>query len=306
MVTGKLYVDGNDAWVGYRVFVAAGGYDDLLGFASLKPVESNVWAEDDGAEFDLSSPVPDSRGLSVGFAFHGVDAMFGAFVAMLSDMAYHTFNFAEIGRRYRLRLVEHPGFHVAGNMGVFTLRFADDFPLEGYTYSDPVSDVSVPRQGYELDGKDLSEYGVYVLSGSEAEILKSPAVKLNLLTDIRASSGAIYDGRRVNFQTKDVKLNCLMLANTLSGLWRNYDALLYNLIRPNERVLYVDSTGCEYPCFYKGCSVEKFASTGKIWLQFALTLTFTSFRVEGEEFLLASEDGGLIVTEDGDYAIGLF
>jgi hypothetical protein len=291
--------------VKYRVFVTDSGYAELTGFAALKSTDSNVWAEDDGAEFDLSCPKLNSRELSVKFAFLGVDAMFGGFMERLSDMSYHVFDFAEIGRTYRLRLVNHPELQLVRDMGLFTLRFADDFPLDGYVYSPPVSGVPVPAQGYELDGRDLSEYGVCILQGSEKEVLKSPAVKLNLLTDIKAHSGAVYDGQRVIFQTKDVKLNCLMRANTLAELWRNWDALLYDLVRPNERLLYVDSTGYEYPCFYKGCSVEKFAPTGKIWLQFALTLTFTSFRVDAEEFLLAAENGRLIITEQDDYAIDL-
>ena len=44
---------------------------------------------------------------------------------------------------------------------------------------------------------------------------------------------------------------------------------------------------------------------GKIWWVFDLTLVFTSFRVEGEEYLLASEDDMLIITEDGESAIDL-
>jgi hypothetical protein len=304
-MTGKLYIDGNDAYVKYRIFVEDGGYNELISFPALKAVDSNVWAEDDGAEFDLSAPALDTRELSVKFAFHGTDALFGVFMELLSDMAYHTFNFAEIGRTYRLRLVNYSGFTLKPDMGLFTLHFADDFPLEGYTYTAPVSSI-FPEQGYELDGRDFSEYGIHVLQGSAAEVLKSPAVKKNLLTNIKSRSGAIYDGEYVRFETKDVKLNCLMRAESLPELWRNYDALLYDLSRPDERVLYVDSTGYDYPCFYKGCAVEKFAPNGKIWLQFSLTLTFTSFRVDGEEFLLATEDGQLIITEQDDCAIDLF
>lgn len=32
-------------------------------------------------------------------------------------------------------------------------------------------------KGYEIDDKDLSDYGVVVLQGSNAEILKAPTVK---------------------------------------------------------------------------------------------------------------------------------
>jgi hypothetical protein len=303
-MTGKLYIDGKDVYLEYRIFVTSGGYNELVAFAGLKNVDSNEWAEDDGAEFDLLTPVLDTRELSIQFAYEGLYSMFGAFMELLSDMAYHTFDFSEIGRSYRLRLLDNPNLTVKTNLGKFSLKFADDFPLAGYTYATPIAGV-VPAQGYELDGRDFSEYGMYVLQGSEAEIRKSPAVKLNLLTDIKSRSGAIYDGEYVKFQTKDVKINCLMLAATLSELWTNYDALLYDLSRPNERMLYVDSTGYEYPCVYKSCSVSKFAPGGKIWLQFTLTLTFTSFRIDGEDFVLATEDGKLVVTEQDDYAIDL-
>ena len=57
-------------------------------------------------------------------------------------------------------------------------------------------------KGYELDGKDLTDYGVVVLKGSTAEILKTPAVKKNLLQNFKRQDGAIYDGEVVKFQTK--------------------------------------------------------------------------------------------------------
>jgi hypothetical protein len=302
-MTGNFYIDGQDAYSLYKVFVT-GGYKDLVAFPSLKSVESNNWAEEDGEEFDLSVPVIDTRELSIGFAFHGKNSRFGAFIEQLSDRAYHDFIFNEIGKTYRLRMVSQPDMSQISTLGIFTLRFSDDFPLPDYDYITPQSNI-VPQQYYELDGRDLSEYGVYVLRGSETEILKSPAVKKNLLQNIKTQSVAIYDGEYVFFQTKEVKLNCLMRATDLQKFWRNYNALLYALSRPEERLLYVDTTGYEYPCYYKSCSVSKFSPQGKIWFEFSLVFVFTSFRVEGEEFLLASEDDKLIITEDGENAINL-
>ena len=303
-MTGKLYIDGKDAYSLYQVFITDNGYKDLVAFPPLKSVESNNWAEEDGEEFDLSAPVLDTRELSIKFSFHGNYARFGTFIELLSDRAYHDFNFTEIGKTYRLRLVSQPDMLQISTLGIFSLRFADDFPLSEYSYVAPSANI-VPQQGYEIDGRDLSEYGVYVLKGGEAEIQKLPTVKKNLLQNIKTNSGAIYDGELVNFQTKDVKLNCLMRANNLSEFWRNYNAFLYDLVRPGERQLYVDATCCEYPCYYKSCSVTEFSPIGKIWFQFSLALVFTSFRVLGEEFLLASEDDFLIITEDDDYAINL-
>lgn len=73
-----------------------------------------------------------------------------------------------------------------------------------------------------------------------------------------------------------------MLAETLSEFWENYNALLYDLSRPGERILSVDSTGREYPCYYKSCSASNFVPNGKIWFQFSLVLVFTSFRVNSK------------------------
>ena len=74
-----------------------------------------------------------------------------------------------------------------------------------------------------------------------------------------------------------------------------------------ERCFYSEKYCEEYPCFYNGLKATKFQllSGGRVWLEFTLTLTFTSFRINGVEFLLASEDGELIVTEDGEFCIDL-
>lgn len=303
-MTGKLYIDGKDAYSLYGVFITDGGYNELACFPPLKSVASNNWAEEDGEEFDLSAPVLNTHELSIKFAYHGTNARYGALIELLSDKSYHAFDFREIGKTYRLRLVTQPNLSLAISLGLFTLRFADDFPLDGYTYLKPISTVA-PQTGYELDGISFSDYGIYVLQGSEAEIQKSPAVKKNLLQNIASKSGAIYDGEFVSFQTKEVKLKCLMRAKTLQEFWRNYNAFLFGMTRPDERQLYVDSTGYEYPCYYKSCTVDKFFPIDKIWFEFSLVLVFTSFRVEGEEFLLASEDDILIITEQDDYAINL-
>jgi hypothetical protein len=303
-MTGNLYIDGKDIYSLCRVLITESGYRELVAFPPLKSVDNNDWAEEDGAEFDLSNPVLDTRELSVDFAFHGNDSRFEDFIILLSDGAYHDFYFTEIDRTYRLRLVSQPDMSQVQTLGKFSLRFADDFPLSGYTYSEPQSNL-VSRRGYELDGRDLSDYGVYVLQGSETEIQKVPAVKKNLLQNMKSRTGAVYDSKSVFFQTREVKLNCLMRAETLSEFWKNYNALLYDFSRPDERILFVGSTGAEYPCYYKSCSVSNFVPNGKIWLQFSPVLVFTSFSADSDEFLLASEDGSLIVTEQDDYAINL-
>lgn len=303
-MTDRLFIDGKDAFAEFGVFVSEGGYNELVAFPSLKSVKSIDWQEEDGIDADLSAPVLDSKEFSMKFVLSGAYYRLGAFIELLSGSAYHTFDFKEIGRIYRLRMVWHTNLDTALCLGFITLRFADDFPMAGYTYAAPVSTISA-YDDYEIDGRKFTDYGVRVLAGTLDEVEKSPAVKPNLLRNIGTQSGAIYDGERVTFKSKEVNVKCLMRATTLPELWRNYDALLYDLVRPEERRLYVDAAGEEYPCYYKSCSVSEFYGTGKIWLVFTITLVFTSFRLNGEEYLLSDEGNGLVTTEENGNAINL-
>ena len=62
----------------------------------------------------------------------------------------------------------------------------------------------------------------------------------------------------------------------------------------------------EYPCYYKRTSGWKLESLrGRVVVTFNLTLEFTVFRMDGIDYLLATEAGELVVTEDGEYYIDL-
>lgn len=304
MMSGKFYIDDKDAFTEYGIYVKDSGYNELVAFPPLKSFKYNDWQEEDGIETDLSEPVLNTKEFSMKIVLSGADYRWGGFIELLSDKAYHVFYFSEIERTYRLRLVSNPNLDAAAYLGFVTLKFADDFPLDGYTYAEPKSTIS-EYGDYEFDGKLFTDYGVRVLEGTLNEIEKSPAIKQNLLRNIGTSKGAIYDGKQVTYKTKDVKVNCLMRAKTLAELWHNYDALLYDLVRPEERLLYVDETGYEYPCHYKSCSVSEFYATEKIWLKFTITLVFTSFRLEDDEYVLATESRDIVMTEDGEFVIDL-
>lgn len=299
----RFFIDGNDAYLKYGVYVVSGGFNELVAYPPLKSVESNDWQEEDSVEADLSAPVLDTREVSVQFAFGGLFSRFCAFIELLSDGSYHVFDFAHIQRKYTLRMTQHPNLDIVKLLGTATIKFADDFPLNEYEYIEPSSGVAL-SEDYLLDDMPLTKYGCRVLQGSLAEVMKTPDVKQNMLRNIKTVSGVIYDGKKVTFKTKDVKLYCLIRADTLTELWRNYDALLHDLIQPEERLLYVGEFEHEFPFYYKSCSVSDFYPDEKIWLQFTLTLTFTgSFRLYDDDFVLATEDNIIVFTEDGENAI---
>lgn len=304
-MAGRLYIDGNDAYASYGVYVVHGGWNELIAYPPLKNVNSNDWQEEDGIEADLSAPVLNTREVQLKIAISGLFSRFFALIALLSDGAYHTFESPYIQRTFRLRLTQQPNMSAAKVLGTATLKFADDFPLRGYTYIAPASGV-IACDDYALDGVNFTDYGVRILKGTLDEVMKIPNVKANLLRNIGTQSGALYDGKRVTYKSKDVKIQCLMRAETLTELWRNYDALLFDLIRPDEHLLWVSELGQEFPFHYKSCQVTEFYPEDKIWLQFTLTVTFTSdLRISDNDGLLATEDNVVIFTEDGQFAIEL-
>lgn len=302
---GKLYIDGNDVWTQYGVFVVQGGYNDLVAMPPLKDVESNDWHEEDGVEADLSSPVLNSREVSIKFAVSGVFSRFVAFMTMLSDGAYHDFNCVSIGRQYRLRLVNENSRKIIRPLETVTLRFADDFPARHIQRFEAAARTAQNQEAtpastttqvddYYIDGRRLTAYGARVLQGSLAEIVKKPQVKKNMYRNIKTVTGAIYDGVNVHYQTKDAKLNLLFRAATLEELWNNFDALLFNLTRPYEHVLAVTATEEAFYCSYKSCSVQEFFPDGQIWLMVRITLTVYS-RVTSEDM---EEALGIIPPDD--------
>ena len=305
MKTGSLYIDGSDAWLTYGAFVVEGGWTSLVCMPPLKAVESNDWQEEDGIEVDLSAPVLDTREVEIPFAFCGLYARPFALLDVLADGAYHTFRCAEIGRTFRLRLVSQPSHAGVRNLELVKLKFADDFPLDGYTYADPQTSI-VQAYDYLVDDAPLSRYGVRVLRGTMANIRKCADVKEALLRNIGTQSGTTYDGgAAVHFASKEVKVLCLLRAASLDELWRNYDALLYDLTQPDERTLYVSEMEETFHFYYKSCSVTAFyPCDAQKWLEFTLTLVFTNeVRSTDDDTLLATEDGTLAWTEDSDSAV---
>lgn len=302
MKTGHLYIDGNDAYIQYGVYVVDGGWNELVAMPPLKSVTSNDWQEEDGIEADLSSPQLNTREISLKIA---VKTLFDGYILLselLSDGAYHEFDCREIGRKYRLRLVSMPNISNIQDFGKVSVKFADDFPM--YEYEDYVAPQSwlSPNDDFCIDGKPFSDYGAIVLKGIVAEVMKAPTVKTNLLRNIASNAGAIYDPKVVTYKSKDVKVTLLMRAETLPQLWRNYNALLYDMIRPEERTLDIVDVAESFPCYYKSCKVDEFFPSDKIWLEMTLTFTFIRDVRISDELLLASEDALWIVTEtDKDY-----
>lgn len=300
--SGKLYIDGKDAFDRYGVFVEQYGYKALIQVPDFKKIESTEWDEYDGEEFDLTAPVLNTKSFSISFCIIDV-VLAGNLFALLSDKAYHTFQFTDLGKSYKLRLLSNASLSSNIKLGKMSVNFSDDFPEipETEPYDESADDVF--QRGFELDGIDFSRFGVFVLDGFNEKVLKAPNVRSNLTTDVKTEAGVDYDDEQVKYKTKDVALPLFIHTGNIEEFWRRWNSLFTQLIKPEERKFYIDSPVVdEYNCFYKKNSVTRFEifKNGHVWCEFTVTLTFTDSRPQGIDELLASEIGELIVTEDDE------
>lgn len=315
---GRLFIDNKDAFTEYGVFVERYGYKALIQMPPFKTPESTEWDEYDGAEFDLTDPVLDSKTFQMQFCVTNVTMVSDLFF-LLSDKSYHIFSFVELGRSFKLRLSQNSVISSKVSLGKFTISLVDDFPPIRYQagMSNAILNQDFPRVlnvqpyetsvikmnvGYDLDDVDFGRMGVNILDGTNQNILKSPNVRENLKVSIKGRSGVEYDDENVFYKARDVQMKILIHASDITDFWHRYDSLFTILIQPETRSLLSWEVAMEYECFYKSCQITKFdiLNNGHVWCEFTLTLTFVADRPVETEWLLASEDMEWILTEENE------
>lgn len=289
----KLYIDGKDAYTEYGVFVEQYGYKALIQMPSFKKLETTEWGEYDGEETDLTSPMLDTKTFAIQFCIKEIDKVDHLF-KHLSNTSYHIFNFTELNKSYKLRLVSNPSRSSLRHLGKISLNFADDFPpvvLNDFINEDDLDDynliltqkpytkapVDFRQKGYTLDDIDFSLFGIYVLDGTDDSIAKAPNVRQNLTISSKATPGIIYDDKRVMYKAKDVVLKLFIHAPNITEFWRRWYSFWAVLLKPESRKLCSDNHNNEFQCHYKSNSVTKFdiRKNDKVWCEFTTTLTFT-------------------------------
>lgn len=268
--TNIFYIDGKEARETYGASLLEGSYAELLCPPPLKKVESNDWAEYDGIEPDLSSPVLDSREVKLPVYIRGGESAANAFIKALSfdpqpgevstlTSAYHLFNVPDLGRTWKLRLksVDVDEYWPGGNLSL-SLTLVDDFPLDGYEYLEPQSDLKTDESCL-IGGRPFSDYGIKLTEGGIKEALLLRDVKEAMLRDISVVTGAIYDSKKaVSYKDRTIELPCLMTAPTVALWHRNMDALLYDLTRPGLKVLKIKGVQEQWDVYYDSTEMEYF------------------------------------------------
>ena len=272
--SGRLYIGGADVWDVCYVCVAFGGFNELIAFPPLKTPPANDWYEELGFDPDLSAPVLDTR--EVTLQFSATDE--GDYAETLGKLySVVDVRAPSIGRSWSLRFIAPTG---GAHSSTFGLKFAEDTPMRGYTYQPPAAEKerewilsTSQRDDFvitESPKRSFADYGARVLGDVVGEMDRRNEVKTGLLRKFATKPGAFYDKAALfNEKGGDRSVQLLMRADTLAELWRNHDALLFDLIRPGARRYK------EAPFYYSSCRVDHFIpDEPRPWLQFTLTLTF--------------------------------
>ena len=272
----RLYIGVADVLEYSYVCTAFGGFDELIAFPPLKTPPANDWHEERGFDPDLSDPVLDTREVTLRLSATDQMDYYGA-IGMLEVSPVIDVRATSIGRSWSLRFIAPTG---GAHASTFGLKFADDTPMQGYTYQPPNAEkerewiLSTSRRDdfviTESPKRSFADYGARVLGDVVDEMERRNEVKTGLLRKFSTKPGAFYDKDAMFFEKGgDRQVQLLMRADTLAELWRNYDALLFDLIRPGARRYK------EAPFYYSSCRVDKFIpDEPRPWLQFTLTLTF--------------------------------
>ena len=272
--SGRLYIGGEDVWDVCYVCTAFGGFNELIAFPPLKTPPANDWYEERGFDPDLSAPVLDTREVTLRLSATDEDD-YACTLGKLNSVV--EVRAPSIGRSWSLRFIAPTD---SAHSSTFGLKFADDTPMQGYTYQPPNAEkerewiLSTSRRDdfviTESPKRSFVDYGARVLGDVVDEMERRNEVKTGLLRKFSTKPGAFYD-KAAMFREKggDRQVQLLMRADTLAELWRNYDALLFDLIRPGAR-RYKDA-----PFYYSSCRIDHFIpDEPRPWLQFTLTLTF--------------------------------
>lgn len=272
--SGRLYIGGEDVWDVCYVCTAFGGFNELIAFPPLKTPPANDWYEERGFDPDLSDPVLDTREVTLRFSATDEEDYAYTLGKLYSVVEVRA---PSIGRSWSLRFIAPTD---SAHSSTFGLKFADDTPMLGYTYQPPKAEkerewiLSTSRRDdfviTESPKRAFVDYGARVLGDVVDEMERRNEVKTGLLRKFSTKPGAFYDEAAL-FREKggDRQVQLLMRADTLVELWRNYDALLFDLIRPGAR-RYKDA-----PFYYSSCRIDHFIpDEPRPWLQFTLTLTF--------------------------------
>lgn len=270
-MTGFCNIDGVDIYTQYGVIIAENGYSDFFTFPALMEPEKNDWAEENGIEVDLSSPIFQPREITVPFAvISGIN--WKGFYQMLSAPGYRNVNIQALQKNWLLRVSEMPAFEEFPQGITFEVKFVEDVPAISRTYPIPAGFAPLAC-ALAMDGVALDKYGIVIEDGLN-DLQKPATIKKNLTRKNSLTNGQIYDAQFVRFAEKEITLKCCLSAPQIADFWNLYNAFLGDLTKSGERI-FTHEGQTYYGYYRKSGNFDLVSHSREVVLKFDVTLCIT-------------------------------
>ena len=259
-----MIIDGTDIRT-LGMFILRNGSNDFLSFPARRDPDVNDWAEHDGLEADLSDPAFEAKKVSVQLYISAPDeTTFKQRLTALETMhfaaGYRTVLVKEFGKTFQLRFLGFSGYSQKGglakygrNSGRLAVEYMMDDPVQMFnpTLSLPQGEGASATH-IQLNGVDLSQYGI-IVKEIYSTGLRPASPKSTLERSFNHISGTWADvGIIRKKESKQVTIDCVMSAGTLSEFYNNYNALfgVMNSTAPIE----LSTPDTDRLCYYKAMS----------------------------------------------------
>jgi hypothetical protein len=313
-MNGKFLIDGLNSWDNFGMFVADDGYKDLLVYAPSKEVNISNFREVDGITAVFDKVYLKNKPVNINFAIIGSVDKYKEFINVISNKAYHEFNFIDLGITEKLRFVAEKKMNHNEKFNLVTIEFSDDFPFKKLkSYSLPTSNI--PKSNIEIGYYDeqlgenvfvnLSSYGIRSLNGLNNQVHKNSDAKKATSVQNREMTSVFYPNDDIKFNGKDITLNLLMKAKNQSDFWAYYREFQRLLCYDGIKKIYIYDTDVLFWFYYLNSNVIKFSNNGgRYWLVFSIMIRILDY-VLPSDFILQEEDvvvdigGGISYIKEG-------
>ncbi len=309
MTQDSCIIDGKDIST-LGMFILRGGDYDFLSFPERKEPASVNWWERSGIDADLSDVYFKEKKVVVRFYVAASDAdeylyRLDAFNDLISRPGERTLYSREFGRTFRLRYIGSPALIHKGGLykpakkrGEIGVEFSMDDPLQiidDRTILIPTG-MRTSASRVSLNGVDLSQFGI-IVNECYNTALKLPGAKqpLTRVFDRRTGLIAYAPGIR-SFETKQIVVECTMVAPSREEFYHNYQALFNNIALPGGLML--ETYNGSEKCYYAAMQGFKKLRPFSVRAMVSFSLVFIVVDTALPDYLLSTEDGNFVITQD--------
>lgn len=247
------------------MFILRGGSNDFLSFPERREPAQNNWAEHDGLDVDFSDLSFNPKKVSVQLYISApTEALFNqrlnAFQNLHFQPGYRQIYVEEFQKTFSLRFLGFGEYLHKGGLaksgkksGKLTVEYMMDDPVQIFnpTPSLPQGEGASATH-IQLNGVDLSQYGI-IVKEVYSTVLRPASPKSTLERSFNHINGIWADVAIIRKkESKQVTIDCVMSAGTLSEFYNNYNALfgIMNSAAPIE----LSTPDTDRLCYYKAMS----------------------------------------------------